>query len=226
MTQETLEIQDVHGVREVRQTALERVVVAVSMLEEDEARALLSMSDEELGHTLKSGIEHTAKVAREIRRDLHRKQFTQIRVAPKPAIDAIARRTHTADTAWDEVVNHGQALKARQALVRARKVLPAAAIWEGLAVTKQALSKAVHSGRIFNIDVGAETYYPAFYLSADIDRKQLAKVTQTLGSLPGWSKWQFFTTPSDFLDGVTPLVALSRGEVDDVRKLALAFIER
>ncbi|MBB6317319.1 hypothetical protein FHX56_000610 [Paraburkholderia tropica] len=39
-----------------------------------------------------------------------------------------------------------------------------AAFLEALGVTKQALSKAVKSGRMFSLDVGPSMYCPAFYL--------------------------------------------------------------
>lgn len=51
-------------------------------------------------------------------------------------------------------------------------------------------------------------------------------MTQCLGSLPGWSKWQFFTTQKASLGNVTPLVALSRGKLDEVERAAMAFVER
>lgn len=227
MAHAILESPEAPVVLEARQTALQRVVVAASMLEEDEARALMSMPAEELGQSLQSGLSQTVPMARRIRLDLQKKYAESKGGIQTLISEGLAKRKSDADSAaWDSVVDPDKVLKVRQALVRAKKLLPAAAIWAGLGVTKQALSKAVASGRIFTVDVGPTTFYPAFYLDSSFDRKQLAKVTQTLGSLPGWSKWQFFTTQSDYLDGVTPLEALSRGMVDEVKKLALAFIER
>lgn len=87
------------------------------------------------------------------------------------------------------------------------------------------MSKALAAGRIFTVDVGARRYYPAFYVHGDFDRRALERVTQFLGSLPGWSKWQFFTIPRAALDKLTPLQALSRGKLDPVERAAKAFAE-
>lgn len=220
----TLTPEGRHILPEARQTALERVVVAVSMLGEDEARALMSMSDAELGQTLKSEIAQTASVVRQIRLGMQEARKGGIRRAPRGT--GVMRKAASTEADWDSVVDQDKIIDGRQVLVRAKKLLSSADFLPKWGRTKQALSKAVASGRIFTVDVGAATYYPAFYLDPRYDSKQLATVTQALGTLPGWSKWQFFTTQSDYLDGVTPLAALARGRVEEVKKLAVAFIER
>jgi hypothetical protein len=48
-------------------------------------------------------------------------------------------------------------------------------------------------------------------------------MAKRLGKLPGWSKWQFFTTRKGSLGGATPLDALKRGQFDDVEAAAEAF---
>lgn len=113
----------------------------------------------------------------------------------------------------------------RHALVSERKLLPAAEVCRDLGITRQALSNAVAAGRIFAVDIGARRYYPAFYVHKDFDRRALETVSQLLGSLPGWSKWQFFTTPKVSLRKLTPLQALSRGKLDLVERAAKAFAE-
>lgn len=211
-------------VLEARQSALDGLAAAISMLGEDQANALLSLSDAALGHEFKTTLAQAVPMARQIKLELN--QRTAVRADQvKPTLQSSEAET-SAEAQWDSLVDKDKIQVGRQALVRANELLPAAAIWEGLGVTKQALSKAVNSGRIFTVDVGAATYYPAFYLWTDFDRKQLAKVTQALGSLPGWSKWQFFTTPSNFLGQMTPLKALALGKVDEVKKAALGFAER
>ncbi|MFP3550507.1 hypothetical protein SB861_07310 [Paraburkholderia sp. SIMBA_049] len=222
MARKTLEGLEAIQARRLRESALRHVLVAATMLEDDEARALISMSAEELGQTLQSRMIRTIPIARRVRLELQKSSQptkASVQKGKRPQADAKLG-------AWDAAVDQGVILKARQALVRSKKLLPAASIWEGLGVTKQALSKAVASGRIFTVDVGAATYYPAFYLETSFDRKQLAKVTQILGSLPGWSKWQFLTTPSNFLGQITPLKALALGKVEEVRQAALGFVER
>nr|WP_321805291.1 hypothetical protein [Burkholderia sp. BCC1993] len=200
--------------------ALRSAVGAATMLGPDRARALLRLSDEQLGHLFKVGIAQVIDLAGTI--------TFGIAAAATRDRKPSGRKKGAADTRTGVTVadleRHAQA--ERHALVADGTLLPAAQIWTGLGMTRQALSKAVASGRIFTVDVGAAHYYPAFYLAGDIDRKTLGKVTQRLGALPGWSKWQFFTTPKASLGNVTPLVALSRGKLDEVERAAMAFAGR
>ncbi|WP_175882117.1 hypothetical protein [Burkholderia sp. BCC0044] len=196
--------------------ALRSAVGAATMLGPDRARALLSLSDEQLGHLFKVGIAQVIDLAGTI-------TFGIAAAATRDRKPA-GGKTRAAGVAVADPERQVQA--ERRMLVADGKLLPAAQTWAGLGMTRQALSKAVASGRIFTVDVGAAQYYPAFYLAGDIDRKTLGRVTQSLGGLPGWSKWQFFTTPKASLGNVTPLVALSRGKVDDVERAARAFAER
>ncbi len=195
--------------------ALRSAVGAATMLGPDRARALLSLSDEQLGHLFKVGIAQVIDLAGTI-------TFGIAAAATRDRKPAGGKKRAAGVVADPE----RQVQAERRMLVADGKLLPAAQIWAGLGMTRQALSKAVASGRIFTVDVGAAQYYPAFYLAGDIDRKTLGRVTQCLGGLPGWSKWQFFTTPKASLGNVTPLVALSRGKVDEVERAATAFAER
>ncbi|MDF3092605.1 hypothetical protein CFB52_003890 [Burkholderia sp. AU18528] len=195
--------------------ALRSAVGAATMLGPDRARALLSLSDEQLGHLFKAGIAQVIDLAGTI--------TFGIAAAATRDRKPTGGKKRAAGVAADL---ERQVQAERRMLVADGKLLPAAQTWAGLGMTRQALSKAVASGRIFTVDVGAAQYYPAFYLTGDIDRKTLGRVTQCLGDLPGWSKWQFFTTPKASLGNVTPLVALSRGKVDEVERAATAFAER
>ncbi|OXI35265.1 hypothetical protein CFB89_03665 [Burkholderia sp. AU16741] len=195
--------------------ALRSAVGAATMLGPDRARALLSLSDAQLGHLFKVGIAQVIDLAGTI-------TFGITAAATRDRKPAGGKRRAASATADPE----RQVQAERRMLVADGKLLPAGRTWAGLGMTRQALSKAVASGRIFTVDVGAAQYYPAFYLAGDIDRKTLGRVTQCLGDLPGWSKWQFFTTPKASLGNVTPLVALSRGKVDEVERAATAFAER
>ncbi|SOY40005.1 conserved hypothetical protein [Cupriavidus taiwanensis] len=201
--------------------ALRSAVGAAAMLGPKKAKALLALPDEQLGRLFKLGISQVIDLAGLV-------MFG--REAPPTSNMKRSRRgktaaSHTAESSYPFDFKRG-AVPERQALVDSGKLLPAAKVWEVLDVTRQALNKAVASGRIFTVDVGAVQYYPAFYLTDDVDRKTLAKVTQLLGSLPGWSKWQFFTTPKASLGNITPLKALSRGKVEQVAKAAAAFAGR
>ncbi|MBZ5790129.1 hypothetical protein K8353_08405 [Burkholderia contaminans] len=202
--------------------ALRSAVGAATMLGPERARALLRLSDEQLGHLFKVGIAQivdlagtiTFGIAAAATRDRQPSGRTKQHPKPAPRADAAAADFER------------RALAERRTLVAEGALLPAAALWSGLGMTRQALSKAVVSGRIFTVDVGAVQYYPAFYLTGDIDRKTLGKVTQRLGGLPGGSKWQFFTAPKASLGNVTPLKALSQGRLEDVERAAAAFAER
>jgi hypothetical protein len=202
--------------------ALRSAVGAATMLGPEKAQALLKLSDEQLGHLFKLGISQVIDLAAMVTFSLaspaaqNTKKSGRARKGSKPVAPADVNSFD-----FDS-----RALPERQALVIEGKLLPPAQVWAALDMTRQALSKAVASGRIFTVDVGSGQYYPAFYLGGDIDHKTLGKVTQRLGSLPGWSKWQFFTTPKASLGNLTPLQALSRGKVEQVERAAAAFAER
>ncbi|MDN7600373.1 hypothetical protein [Burkholderia gladioli] len=180
-----------------RRAALNRLAMIVDRLDMSEANALTAMSDDEL--------------ERLVRYDLARGSMLKAEQA------AVGHEGHA---------DENDVLRRREALVREQHLMKPATFLERLGVTKQALSKAVKSGRIFGVSVGPTTYYPAFYLSLEVDRKRLQKVTQELGSLPGWSKWQFFTQPKGSLGRRTPLEALEAGMVTDVMAAAKGFAER
>ncbi|MGF6480797.1 hypothetical protein [Paraburkholderia sp. JPY419] len=180
-----------------REAALSRLAVLVHRLDEDEANALSMLSDDELEHHFKSCL-----------------------------MQAASHKDNQGRPGFEAIVDSDEVLRRREALVREGRLMKPATFLRGLGVTKQALSKAVKSGRMFSLDVGPATYYPAFYLDLEVDRKELQKVTQALGTLPGWSKWQFFTQPKGSLGPRTPLEALAEGMVDDVKKAAKAFVER
>lgn len=91
--------------------------------------------------------------------------------------------------------------------------------------SRQAVSKAAGSHRIFYLDYKAERYFPAFYADPAYDRKHLEAVTKVLGDLPGGSKLQFFLTRKGSLGGQTPLQALAAGRVAKVKDIAAAFAE-
>ncbi len=201
--------------------ALRSAVGAATMLGPETAKALLALPDAQLGRLFKLGISQVIDLAGRV---------TFGRDPPAGSNMKKSGREKTAASLAAESSNafdfERRTVPERQALVDSGKLLPAAKVWKGLDMTRQALNKAVASGRIFTVDVGAAHYYPAFYLASDVDRKTLAKVTQLLGSLPGWSKWQFFTTPKASLGNITPLKALSHGKVEQVARAAAAFAER
>ena len=77
----------------------------------------------------------------------------------------------------------------------------------------------------------SDQYYPIFALSSQVHRGNFAKVVRGLGDSSGWSKWKFFTTPSESLGGLTPLKLLMREEVgralaaaEEFRALSAVFL--
>ena len=119
-----------------------------------------------------------------------------------------------------------QALATRSKLVATKAVLSSVEMTEALGISRQALHKAVRDSRMFTLEYRGENFYPAFFADPEQDRRKLEKVAAVLRHLPGWSKWQFFTTPKLPLDGATPLQALRKGRLLQVLKLAQAFAER
>jgi hypothetical protein len=74
------------------------------------------------------------------------------------------------------------------------------------------LGDRMPDSRVFAVDVDGEQYVPAFYLSPENDPRLFGDITELLGELPGWSKWQFFMRAKASLGGVTPVNALRTGE--------------
>lgn len=200
--------------------ALRSAVGAVSLLGADKAQKLLELTDEDIGHLMRTGIAQmlrfssqlTALTFDDVPGHEKRASAQAAEVPSKPVIDLAALEKQAAPT--------------KQKLVDSGQLLTPKDTWEGLQMSRQALAKATRDKRMFFVDVGADQYYPAFYLTGSLDRKTLGKVTKLLGDLPGWSKWQFFTLPKGSLGGLTPLKALERGQLEQVESAALAFAER
>ncbi|MEB2122847.1 hypothetical protein VDS34_06035 [Xanthomonas campestris pv. campestris] len=91
--------------------------------------------------------------------------------------------------------------------------------------SRQAVSKALDSQRIFYLEYNSQRYFPAFYADKKYERKHLDVITRILGDLPGGSKMQFFLTPKGSLGGATPLQALADGRFKKVKDIAAAFAE-
>jgi hypothetical protein len=102
----------------------------------------------------------------------------------------------------------GDPAKVRSKLVKRREILPADEFAEVMEVSREVLNKEVAAHRLFAMELGDETYYPAFYLQLNTDRKKFERVCKALGGISGWSKWDFFTRPKGSLGDKTPLQAL------------------
>lgn len=106
------------------------------------------------------------------------------------------------------------------------ELLPSAEYVARRGISRQALSKALAAQRVFYVEVGGQRCVPAFFLDAQLERRQLEAVCKALGELPGPAKLQFFTTPKASLEGRTPLQALAQGLASRVRVAAAGFAQR
>lgn len=114
----------------------------------------------------------------------------------------------------------------RVARINKGELITAAELAERLSLSKQAISRAASTGRMFTVEVpSGKKVFPAFYADPQFDRTVLERVSKELGQLPGPSKWQFFTTGKVSLDGNSPLEAISDGQVNRVLAAAIAFRE-
>jgi len=91
--------------------------------------------------------------------------------------------------------------------------------------SRQAVSTAVASGRVFYITYEGVRYFPYFYGDREYNRTHLGAVTKVLKDLPGGSKLQFFLNTRGSLGGINPLQALKDGRVAKVVDVASAFAE-
>ncbi|MDM0030393.1 hypothetical protein [Variovorax saccharolyticus] len=122
--------------------------------------------------------------------------------------------------------NAGPVLGSNDEMIRSGQLRDSQAFQEMMGwSTRQALSKAVQSNRVFYLTHKSERYFPAFYGDSAYERSHLETVSKILGDLPGGSKLQFFLTPKRSLDGQTPLQALAAGRYSKVKDLASAFAE-
>lgn len=131
----------------------------------------------------------------------------RLQQVPEPALDF-----SEADRTTDE-------------MIRERELLESAAFATRLGWTRQALSKALAARRVFFVEHRGARYFPAFYASKRYDRRHLEAITKLLGDLPGGAKLQFFLNPRGSLSRRTPLQALERGQLVDVKAAAEGFVQ-
>jgi hypothetical protein len=110
-------------------------------------------------------------------------------------------------------------------MVRQGKLLSSTEFASQLDWTRQALSRALTSNRVFYVDFKGDRYFPAFYAEPNYQRSHLEAVTKVLGDLPGGAKLQFFLNGKGSLGGATPLEDLAQGKLQKVKDVAAAFAE-
>lgn len=108
-------------------------------------------------------------------------------------------------------------------LVGSKALLTSPEFIERMHWTRQALSKALSANRVFFIELKGERYYPAFFTDPRHERRHLEAVSKALGDIPGSSKWLFFTSPKGSLSERTPLDALDRGQLAQVKTTATGY---
>lgn len=111
-------------------------------------------------------------------------------------------------------------------MAQRKELLPSSEFAAQMNWSKQGLSKALTSGRVFYVDVNGERHYPAFFLEDHYGRRQVQAVSRALGMLPGATKLLFMRTPKASLAGLTPLEALAKGKVGQARAAAEGFAQR
>ena len=114
-------------------------------------------------------------------------------------------------------------LDAWPGLLATGQLIEASDMSERFGISELALNRAIARNRLFDLEYAGKRYVPAFYADGRHVRSQLEAVTRTLGSIPGGSKWQFYTNPLGSLSGRTPLKALLDGDFAKVRVAAAAF---
>jgi hypothetical protein len=120
-----------------------------------------------------------------------------------------------------------QELANRKRDIEEGRLLTSTALAQRLELKTQSLSKAVSANRMFTLDgPSGRKFYPAFFDHPQVDRDRIEAVCQSLGDLPGPSKWEFFTSPRASLKNLTPIDALARGMLTQVLRAATAFVER
>ena len=126
---------------------------------------------------------------------------------------------------WAKEMRH-KAVKNLERLIYKGILIKAEELMDQLGWTRQALSKARQARRVFSVEVKGRTYYPAFFADPQYERRQLEIVSKALGDLPGTSRLQFMLTPKGSLNSLTPLEALAKGKVADVKIAAEGFVRR
>jgi hypothetical protein len=112
------------------------------------------------------------------------------------------------------------------ARIESRELITGSELASRLDVSENALGTAIESGQLFSIPApSGEPYFPAFFADEQYAKEDLRDVSQTLGRLPGPSKYHFLTSKSTRL-GETPLEALASGRLAEVLVSAEAFRER
>ncbi|MDN7180580.1 hypothetical protein M0D69_21770 [Caballeronia sp. SEWSISQ10-4 2] len=179
---------------------------------------IFEMPDAEVGRLIK-------QKARSFRRMIEQ---TDSPVAGRLTEPVVLELPQEADDAAPETVKQDDfdiaSREFRRSLIK-RQLLSSANLQAALSLTRQAVSAASRARRLFTVDVEGQSYFPAFFADGKVGRATLENVSRILGELPGWTKWDFFTTAKGSLGDISPLEALRKGRIEEVNRVASAFTE-
>jgi len=183
---------------------IDMAAVAAVLFDPAGARALLEISDAELGRLFKIRLMRIAGLSTALNLD----------VSSTPGqIQSASNEGKRGKSARYDLIAKGRLLHLTDFLTASD-------------ISEHRLAKDLAARRLFSVEIGRDAYYPAFFLVDELDRKALAKVSRRLGNLAGWRKWKFFTTPKMTLGNSTPLQALMRGDAKQVLRSAAAFADK
>ena len=202
------------------QHIIRRAVVAAILCDPKATKTLLQIPDAALGRMFKNHLCEAMGIAEAYGIDLSalREEEENLRKRVKRA----SKRT----LEHEPLPGANKANADRYPLVLQGKVLRTHDFCNAAGITEKKLEKLVDSGRIFRLYFGPEAYYPAFFLTPMIFRDDFRKVIRRLGKIDSWTKFDFFTTAAEALDGATPLQWLSAEDVEPVLKEAATFAEQ
>jgi hypothetical protein len=183
--------------------------------------ALLDIPAEELGRMFKNRLWEVIGVSTILNIDL-----PSMREEGKNLRKRVSRKSKLRTSENEDAIQSGAATPDRHDLVGQGKLLRMEDYLGAADVTEKKLSKSLASGKVFSVELEGEVYIPAFFISPMIHHNDFAKVIRSLGDTSGWSRWDFFTTPTETLGGSTPLQFLAIGKVKPVLKAAEEFAKR
>ncbi|CAD6543389.1 hypothetical protein LMG28140_03913 [Paraburkholderia metrosideri] len=188
--------------------------VAAMLSDPTGTEALLHRSDAEIGGLFKMHLIQVVGAATVSNLDLS---------STREEDEARGRLTSRRGTEFPGLTSVSAANMERYSLVLQGRLLPAEDFCKAEGITEQQLNEDVALCRVFTVEFESDQYYPIFALSSQVHRGNFAKVVRSLGESTGWSKWKFFTTPSESLGGLTPLKLLMREEVGRAVAAAAEF---
>jgi hypothetical protein len=188
-----------------------------------------------------SSVEALVRSAQKVEKLPRKRLLEQLSASSSPAAetDALLRHLGTLTRKFEQIRHTLQDSEVRrladeaasksaahlESLVRQGALLEPAEFASRLNWTRQGLSKALTSRRVFFVEVQGSRYFPAFFTDATYERRHVEAVSKALGMLPGSTKLWFMSSPKGSLAGMTPLQALAKGNVAEAVRVAEGFAQ-